>query len=574
MRSYSRIIIIFLFISLLLISNNIFAQQQAPEEIPPEARSAIEEQKAREEKEIFIPKKLKLSDVLKEEEKPTPVSEQEKKIMISKITVKGNTLIADNVLRDLIAKHELKEKTINDLNEIANELTQFYRREGYITSFAYLPPQTIKDGEVIIEIVEGKIGKVTVEGAHYFRKELIKWQFQSEPGDVMEYNRMFWDLQRLNMNPDRQVQSVLLPGENRGETDVVLKVKENFPVHVVSTINNKGTKSTGKMRFGLNLIHNNLLGINDMAQIFIQGGEHAASFFIMDEFPITNVGTNFGVSFSRGRVWPKRDLAKFDLLGNSRTLSFYLLQKFSRGQHTETTMTVGFDASSSETKVLGDRFSDDHIRVAKAGFTVRFDDPWGYNVFTEEVQFGLGEIFGGNPNDHMDSSRPGIDGDFVKNILSFYRTNPLFFKTMFNVTLKTQITDSRLASSQQFYMGGMDSLRGYLQSEVSVDNAFLANLEYVIPAFFFGDIRLPFAKKEKMKEQFSIILFYDAGVGAMRAPIHEEDSYRQLFSVGGGIRFRIRDKVYARVEAGRPLGDRSSDGEAYQIHFSVRTTVF
>lgn len=562
------IIAIFCFLHITLLDVVAYAQDLPPSSRPEvERRSAIEDSK--------VPTERKKEETPLVEEMPkAKVQDSEKKVKIDKITVEGNVLISEKEIREILSPYEGRELTLSEMNESADKITMAYRRKGYITSFAYLPPQKISGGLLKISVIEGKIGKVSVEGEKYFRAPLIKWQFKSKSGDTIKYNELLWGLEKLNKNPDRLVQSVLLPSKEQGKTDVVLKVKENFPVHMLTVVNNKGTATTGRQRYGLNFLSNNFLGLDDTAQAFFQGGSDAFSMYLAEELPVTNFGTNLGFSYSAGKVWPGKNLKVYDIIGNSKTYSLYLRQDFQKSQHTETSIRTGFDYISSDTKVLGSMFNKDNYRVLKNGFNVKFSDPWGYNIVDSELKLGLGDLWGGNERTNWDSSRRGTGGTFCLGAFSFFRTNPLPLTTLFNVSVNGQITDSRLASPEQFYMGGEGSVRGYPQSEVGCDNGMVTNLEFIVPVFFFGNAKMPFAKTERIKDQFSMHAFYDLGIGSLRAPTVGEDSYSELMSFGAGIRYKIRKNLYASVELGVPVSQRPSDNRDYRVHFSVRTELF
>ena len=50
------------------------------------------------------------------------------------------------------------------MQEVADQVTIYYREKGLILAQAVVPIQTVDEGMVIIEVFEGRLGRVMVEG--------------------------------------------------------------------------------------------------------------------------------------------------------------------------------------------------------------------------------------------------------------------------------------------------------------------------------------------------------------------------------------------------------------------------
>ena len=78
--------------------------------------------------------------------------------------MEGATLISGEVIEGIISQFEGKELSFKTMQRIADLISDEYRAKGYITTRAFIPPQTIKQGELLIRVVEGKTGNVTITG--------------------------------------------------------------------------------------------------------------------------------------------------------------------------------------------------------------------------------------------------------------------------------------------------------------------------------------------------------------------------------------------------------------------------
>ncbi|MBU3942460.1 hypothetical protein KKA24_00585, partial [Patescibacteria group bacterium] len=193
------------------------------------------------------------------EEKGIPL-EEEKKILIKKIEVRGVTLISKRIVNKIVSGYEGKELSLKEIQKICDLITDEYRKKGYVTSRAYLPPQTIKEGLLIIMVIEGKLGKIEIKGNRFFKTSLLKKKLRLEPGEYFDYKSLQKSLRIINEHPDREVRSVLVPGTEPGTTDIVLEVTDRLPVHIGFNYDNFGSRFIEKDRYALSIEHNKLLG--------------------------------------------------------------------------------------------------------------------------------------------------------------------------------------------------------------------------------------------------------------------------------------------------------------------------
>ena len=93
------------------------------------------------------------------EQKPPAMSEEAKKIKfeLKGVVLTGNHALTTEQIEPLYQNKIGTELTVAQLFGIVQEITNFYRNQGYIISRAVLPPQHVKDGIVKIEVIEGYI---------------------------------------------------------------------------------------------------------------------------------------------------------------------------------------------------------------------------------------------------------------------------------------------------------------------------------------------------------------------------------------------------------------------------------
>ena len=118
--------------------------------------------------------------------------------------------------------------------------------------------------------------------------------------------------------------------------------------------------------------------------------------------------------------------------------------------------------------------------------------------------------------------------------------------------------------SEQFSAGGLDTVRGYLESEVLGDNAAVASLELRSPSFI-G------TAKEKANE-WRVYGFVEGGQLYVNSPLPGEERTHDLASVGIGTRFRYLDHITGSLDMGVPLVTQPN-AIAHDLYFTFRLGV-
>jgi hemolysin activation/secretion protein len=120
--------------------------------------------------------------------------------------------------------------TLQQLRELAQAVTHWYRRHGYVTTRAVVPAQTVEAGVVRVRVVEGRVGQIRVEGNRHVSAKQIERTLGVASGQLLRLPALESGLIRLNAHPDRTVRVVLAQGlEPGGEIDGV-------SVHVAGSI--------------------------------------------------------------------------------------------------------------------------------------------------------------------------------------------------------------------------------------------------------------------------------------------------------------------------------------------------
>ena len=151
------------------------------------------------------------------------------------------------------------------LDILVKGLQQTILSQGYITTRVLLPEQDLSTGTLKLALVPGVIGKVRF--ADPATPGTWKSAFPTRNGKVLNLRDLEQGLEQMKRVSSQDVSMQIVPTDVPGESDVVLDVKRTKPWTVVASIDNSGTRATGKLQGNLSLGIDNLIGLNDIFNI-------------------------------------------------------------------------------------------------------------------------------------------------------------------------------------------------------------------------------------------------------------------------------------------------------------------
>src|SRR5262249_24778108 len=132
----------------------------------------------------------------------------------------------------------------------------------------------IDEGVVRLEVIEGRIADVHVEGnVHYKSDSLISYLPGVRTGEVYRGSSLADGLNTINELPGLSTRAVPKPGTELGTTDIVVQAKEKS-AEATCTVDNYGRDDDGKFRFTGTTTFNSLFGVEDQLQLLGMVSEH------------------------------------------------------------------------------------------------------------------------------------------------------------------------------------------------------------------------------------------------------------------------------------------------------------
>ena len=488
-------------------------------------------------------------------------------IQVQKIQVVGSTILSQDEINALVKPLEGRSVTLEQLKQIADKITEIYLNRGYITSRAVLPPQAIAAGIVQIQVIEGKLGPIEVEGAKRLHQSYIRSRIRLGAGIPLSTASLEDQLRLLRVDPlFDNVEASLRAGE--GESILIVRVSEANPFQSSFSFDNYSPPSVGSERLGVSLRHRNITGNGDeLAAAYYRSLGDSDVFDFSYRVPLNPMNGTLQL-----RAAPNRNsivqapFDTFDISGKSHLFELSYRQPLRRTPIEEFALSAGVTYQTGRTFLAGKPFpfgiGPDAQGVTtttaiKLGQDYIRRDPQG--AWALRSQFTIGtSLFDATQNE---GSIP--DGQFLSWLGQVQRVQRLNDKHLLILQSDLQLSANSLLPSQQFVIGGGQSLRGYRQNVRSGDNGFRVSIED----------RITLQRDASGNPKLQLAPFLDAGtVWNVANNPNKLTNQRFLAGAGLGVIWEPIRRVNLRIDYAFPLIRISDKGDNLQdngIYFNI-----
>jgi hemolysin activation/secretion protein len=493
-----------------------------------------------ERKELMPSEKPKEPPVIEKEEKPKIKFAEEEKIFVKQFKVEGATILDAKTIRTLIEPYENMELTLDDISIAAEAITNAYRKKGYITVYSFIPVQEIKDGIVVIRVIEGKIGEILVTGNKHYSSEFIQRHIDKAGKDPsIKEQTLERAILILNEYPSLNVKTSLKAGKKPGTVDIIAAATDRRHISAGISYDNFGSATISKHRSTVWIDMGGLAADGDLLMLRGTTGLDRIDLNKLSYgrieylIPVDYNGTRLGMYYANSVYAAGENLAPLEIKGKAHTTGIYATHPLIKQRDRTLTVRAGFDYKEVYDYMLSNLRSKDDIRAINIGVSYDFFDLLeGRSIVSLAYYQGIPDILGGAGKDEQGTSRAGADGGFSKFTVDFARVQGITDYSHFLVRASGQISGGALFSAEQFSIGGMGTVRGFKPSLYSGDSGYLLSAElHFSPPYPETNIL-----GRKLGNAVKFVLFADHA-GTYRnnvQPGENKDDY--LTSIGAGIR--------------------------------------
>ncbi len=151
------------------------------------------------------------------------------------------------------------------IEQLVKGVSQAILSKGYVTTRVLVPQQDLSTGTLRLSLIPGVIGELRFTDPNL--RGTWKTAFPARGGDLLNLRDLEQGLEQMKRVASQDVDMQIVPTAVPGVSDVVIAVKRGKPWTLIASVDNSGTRSTGKWVGNLSLGIDNPLGLNDLFNV-------------------------------------------------------------------------------------------------------------------------------------------------------------------------------------------------------------------------------------------------------------------------------------------------------------------
>lgn len=471
-------------------------------------------------------------------------------VMVQRFQVLGSTVFEPWELDNVTQPFETQALTIETLQKAADAVTRYYLDHGYLTSRAVLGNQTIQNGVATIQVIEGNLESMNIQGTRRVSQDYVRDRVAQAGLHPLNQENLEYHLRLLRSDPlFSNVEATLQEGTQVGQSVLTLNLRESPNLIGLASLDNYGVKSVGSQQLGMTIGSRNLSGNGDALLLSVArsvtGG--TTSFQLSYQHPLNpSQGTLVLRAANTGYRVTLPELETLGIKGQSRLYEVVLRQPIVRSVKSEMALSLGllhrsgsalvgdFLTASTETTRL--RFGQDFLRR----------DPSGYWIANSQVDMGW-----------MVGDEQGMywawSGD-VERVRALGKDHQLI------THFAWQLAADRLPATQQFTLGGAQTLRGLPAGLVSGDNGISFSLED----------RMTVMRQKSGTPLLQLSPYLEMGTVWSQSRTVQSEALGLLGTAGIGVTWHPMPQWSMRVDAAMPVWGAVTGGINFYISTNYR----
>jgi len=448
--------------------------------------------------------------------------------------------------------------TKQDIIEIKRQIILFYRDHDRPVVHIQVPPQNVSSGVLQFIVYESKLGEIRAEGNRNFSDKKLIGAIRLKPKEPINSDTLVKDLNWINRNPFRQTDAIFTPAAQEGFTDIELVTKDQFPLRVYGGVDNTGIEQAGTFRYFAGFNWGNAFGLDHILSYQFTSGTSYNKFYAHSVHYTAPLSWRHVLVVYGGysRVRAPLTTPGINTKGESAQASFRyeiplppsvsILQEF----------TFGFDWKWTDTNLDldGTPFFGNFVNITQlmAGYNIGLETERTKNSITVELFWSPGRWLPHQSRSRYETLRAGANNSYLYNRVAVNSIFRLPSNFTLEPTVRWQLSTTNLLASEQFGLGGYNTVRGYEEREVNGDNMLLVNLEFRTPGVSIFEC---LGKLRKIRDELKFLIFLDYGYAKNHRRFFGEPQSQYLLGAGPGVRYVIHRFLTFRGDLGFKLHD-------------------
>lgn len=478
----------------------------------------------------------------------------------------------EEVLRALLKDYLGRPVTLSRISDIKQRIVDFYRKANHPIVYVEVPSQSISSGVLELVVYEGKLGTVRASGNKYFKDARLIGYMRNEKNKPVDTNILIKDLEWMNRNPFRQTNSIFSPSGQNDRTDIELVTEDRFPWRFFAGVDNSGIRQSGRTRYFTGFNWGNAFNLDHILSFQFTTGSDLSHYWSTSLHYTAPLPWRHTLVLYGGYSHIKADLETSGMRtkGYSAQSSFRYEIPIRPFLNFLEDFLFGFDWKRTNTSIdqEGDIFFDKSVNLTQLviGYNGGYEGPWYKISGTIEVFGSPGQWLPDQNRSRYQELRAGANNRYLYTRVAIAPIFEIGYGFTMHTKLRGQLSTTNLLASEQFGLGGWDTVRGYQVREVNADNVFLANLEFRSPP-----IKVMGRINKVPKDELYFLVFMDYAYGKNHKMFLGEASHNNLMGVGPGVRYNIPPYISFRGDLGYKVWqpEQSSNHTHWRFEFGA-----
>lgn len=454
------------------------------------------------------------------------------------------------------------------LKEVRQTIEKYFKDHNIPLIAVTVPEQEITSGCLQMIVTVSRLGELRVVGNCHFSISNLTRYIHIQPGEEIREQTLVKNVDLMNRNPFRHVDVIYAAGKEPGTTDIILAVKDRRLFRFYAGTDNTGIESTGEERWYAGVNWGNVFNLGHLffyqyttSTDFHKFQAHTAQYVA----PLSwgHILTIYGgITFVHAHV-PFPGMKNH---GNSEQASLrYTVPLNQRGFLAQDVIFGGDFKRTNNTVEFSETTEIFGKNVNLTQFLLEYNGDYRKTRFRIDYDFQVywspGQWIADQSNADYNSLRPGAKNHWVYGKAFCNYLQRLAGETSLYLLIEGQISNQALLPSEQFGLGGYDTVRGYKERQLNFDSAILLSGEFRSPAWHISKCK---------KDALQLLCFLDYGTGWNHDPSPGEPKHDYLAGVGPGIRYTYDPNLSFRFDWGIKLHRKEIFGGGFsQIYFAV-----
>lgn len=418
---------------------------------------------------------------------------------------------------------------------VTDAIIRAYEQSDIALYTVLVPSQPFTDGVLRINVIEGYVESVAVQGGEAKSKVLAERYLEQLTSErpltkttLQRYVSLTRDL------PGVRTEMHFVGGGQTGAVRLLADL-ESRPVQLAVAANNRGVAFLGRTQVSADLFLNDLIvgGQTRLSAAAPTDFERFQYVALTQSQLLGTRGALLQANIGYLRTRPRGS----DLHGEATSAGAQLTYPVVRSYDRDLYLTAGLDGLNANSALVGSTFSDDRTRAARFSVAYAQQDERNRVSLSGAASFGLDILGAKTLHPDLDEIR------FFKLNARLGYARELADRIFVRLAAAGQWTDDRLPASEQFSLGGNEFGRGFEAAALTGDQGYAGSAEFAYrPAGW-----------PALVQDAEAYAFVDGGETfylrrALATTIHDD-----LSSMGLGVRATLKQQLALQIEATKPL---------------------